>query len=113
MQFLISKCLGIFNFLQAFGILFAILVSAMLFAVCVCIRIRTNKNEDVKLANQQIIRNAYNTPPGRYLNSSPRPPPGQQMMNPACVRHPSSLNSRHQFQMGRHSSASPYVRVFK
>jgi hypothetical protein len=107
-----------YSVLQAFGILFAVLISAMLFAVCVCIRIKTSKNNQKNQQQQQQQQQRHNpysaSSPPRFLSSSPCPP--TQAYNPACMRHPGSFNSRHQLQLNfnRHqNSAAPYMRVFK
>ncbi|XP_057365003.1 uncharacterized protein LOC130685690 [Daphnia carinata] len=106
-------CLTPSKLFMAFGILFAVLISAMLFAVCVCIRIKTNKNHQ-KNQQQQPRHNPYSaSSPPRFLSSSPCPP--TQAFNPACLRHPGSFSSRHQLQLNfnRQNSAAPYMRVFK
>ncbi|KZS07864.1 Uncharacterized protein APZ42_028203 [Daphnia magna] len=106
-------CLTPSKLFMAFGILFAVLISAMLFAVCVCIRIKTNKDHQ-KNQQQQPRHNPYSaSSPPRFLSSSPCPP--TQVFNPACLRHPGSFSSRHQLQLNfnRQNSAAPYMRVFK
>ncbi|XP_046646453.1 uncharacterized protein LOC124336716 [Daphnia pulicaria] len=111
-------CLTPSKLFMAFGILFAVLISAMLFAVCVCIRIKTSKNNQKNQQQQQQQQQRHNpysaSSPPRFLSSSPCPP--TQAYNPACMRHPGSFNSRHQLQLNfnRHqNSAAPYMRVFK
>nr|CAH0103652.1 unnamed protein product [Daphnia galeata] len=111
-------CLTPSKLFMAFGILFAVLISAMLFAVCVCIRIKTSKNHQQKNQQQQQQQQQRHNPysassPPRFLSSSPCPP--TQNYNPACIRHPGSFNGRHQLQLNfnRQNSAAPYMRVFK
>ena len=101
-------CLTPSKLFLAFGVLFALLISAMLFAVCICIRIKS-KREKKRLV---VVR----SPQQRYVNG---PPPPVSAVNYA-VRAPSmqAVNRQQQQthiqrQLSRHNSASPYYRVFQ
>lgn len=100
---------------QAFGIMFAILITAMLLAVCICIRVKSAKSypKKVMLQQQQQRCSPYSTPSTPFASHSPLPP--STLMNANCYRQHPSTPGRTQIPINvtRHGSMSPYYRAYR